>query len=644
MRTTIACALLLLGATCLSAQIPVGGTPPSLESDQRGLFPALKDQRQVLPGLDLNKVLMEDQQGPDVRFAAPMAVDYSLAQNDNWTELPNGDRVWRLYVQSREAKALIAYYEDFYLPPGAELYMYTPDGTQVLGPFTDRDNPSVGGRFMTGLLYGEEAVIEYLEPAAARDAGHFRIHRIDHAYKPVAQSERSAGRSPSFGFGASLSCQIGADCPLADPVADLKRSVCRIIVVVEEGTGYCTGNLMNNTSEDAAPYIYTGFHCMDGYTPIFSLWRFDFHYRVAGCDTIVSEPQYLSRTGSTYRAGRRENDFLLLELDTPIPSNFSPYFMGWNRQEAPPDTSYMLHHPRGDVQKISRSTQKGTVFNGPIFWNNDVTTPRNHHFDIDFTEGNYEVGSSGAALINSNGQLVGHLNGGNPDMEACDFSQAWFGRFSLAWEGGGAPNSRLKDWLDPTGTDVMQMGGFASVAPQTVNGSIVSYFDQDPVGGVTVTLSLDGNLLHVQSAADGTFTFSNVGVAQNYTLSFSKNSTANNGVSGADIIDIQRHILSLGQLVGPYRRLAADVNLSGNISALDIISMRRVILALAPSFAPDIESWTFLPKDYVFPNPDTPWNPTPPATVSTNIITDLQDVKMLAIKRGDVNDSADGNQ
>lgn len=641
MRKTILLALLLLSTTWLQAQIPTGGTPPSLEADKQNLFTDLQSQQKNLPDFNLQQALDEDAGGPGIRFAAPLAVDFTTENSGLWTDLPNGDRVWRLYVRSRGAKALIAFYEDLVLPTGAELYMYAPDGQQVLGPYTANDSPA-DGRFMTGLLYGDEAVIEYLEPAAVRGQGRLRIKRIDHAYKPVAQSERSDGRE--FGYGASLDCQIGADCEVADPMAAMKRSSCRIIVVVEEGTGYCTGNLMNNTAQDGKPYVYTGFHCMDGYTPIYSLWRFDFQYRVSGCSPAANEPQFYSLTGSTYRAGRQQNDFLLLELDKEVPANFSAFYLGWNRQDTAPDTSYMFHHPRGDVQKISRSTEQGTIFGGPIFWNNDVTTPRDHHFDIDFTEGNYEVGSSGAALLNKNGQMVGHLNGGNPDTEACEFSQAWFGRLDLAWEGGGTPATRLMDWLDPLGTDAMELGGLAESEPQLVSGQIRTYFDKEPVVGVEVTLDLDGNALKTTSAADGTFEFSGVGAANTYTLSFSKNTSPNNGVSGADIIDIQRHILSLKDLVGPYRLLASDVNLSGSISALDIIAMRRVVLAVATEFGAGIESWMFIPEAYDFPNPEAPWSPTPPATIHSGNIADLQDVKVLAIKRGDVNDSADVNK
>jgi len=51
-----------------------------------------------------------------------------------------------------------------------------------------------------------------------------------------------------------------------------------------------------------------------------------------------------------------------------------------------------------------------------------------------------------------------------------------------------------------------------------------------------------------------------------------------NGVSVLDAILIQRHILSVAPLNSPYKRIAADVNQSGNISLMDVIILRRLIL------------------------------------------------------------------
>ncbi|NUO00391.1 MAG: T9SS type A sorting domain-containing protein, partial [Saprospiraceae bacterium] len=70
---------------------------------------------------------------------------------------------------------------------------------------------------------------------------------------------------------------------------------------------------------------------------------------------------------------------------------------------------------------------------------------------------------------------------------------------------------------------------------------------------------------------------------------------ANNGVSTLDVLKIRKHILDEKPLPIPYAQIAADVNHSGEITTLDIILIRRVILAIDEEFA-NVPSWRFLPE------------------------------------------------
>jgi Pregnancy-associated plasma protein-A len=69
----------------------------------------------------------------------------------------------------------------------------------------------------------------------------------------------------------------------------------------------------------------------------------------------------------------------------------------------------------------------------------------------------------------------------------------------------------------------------------------------------------------------------------------------NNGISTADLIGIQQHILNAAVLPKPYAWIAADVNNSGIITTLDLIIIRKVILGEYLNF-PDVPSWRFVPK------------------------------------------------
>jgi hypothetical protein len=71
-----------------------------------------------------------------------------------------------------------------------------------------------------------------------------------------------------------------------------------------------------------------------------------------------------------------------------------------------------------------------------------------------------------------------------------------------------------------------------------------------------------------------------------------KNDDPINGVTTADIVSIQKHILGTQLLTSAYQLIAADVNNSGTISTADIIHIRKLILGINTSLP--TPSWRFL--------------------------------------------------
>ncbi|MBP9054736.1 MAG: hypothetical protein KBF69_00010 [Saprospiraceae bacterium] len=91
-----------------------------------------------------------------------------------------------------------------------------------------------------------------------------------------------------------------------------------------------------------------------------------------------------------------------------------------------------------------------------------------------------------------------------------------------------------------------------------------------------------------------------------YTVIPYRNDEPLNGVSTADIVKIQKHILGQSRITSPYRLIAADVTNSGSITASDISEMRKLILGVQPTFS-KVSSWTFVPSDYIFPDSTKPY-------------------------------------
>ncbi len=113
-----------------------------------------------------------------------------------------------------------------------------------------------------------------------------------------------------------------------------------------------------------------------------------------------------------------------------------------------------------------------------------------------------------------------------------------------------------------------------------------------------------------------------------------------NGVTTADLVRIQRHILTVDPLPSPYLMIAADANLSNSISLQDVIWLRRLILGVIQEL-PFQKSWRFILASYQFPEPDNPWHETFPESAWINTETGAYFQRHFrAVKLGDVNFSA----
>ncbi len=94
----------------------------------------------------------------------------------------------------------------------------------------------------------------------------------------------------------------------------------------------------------------------------------------------------------------------------------------------------------------------------------------------------------------------------------------------------------------------------------------------------------------------------------NYTLYPHKSNDTYpaNGVSVKDILLVQAHLLGKSLLNSPYKLIAADVNNDGQITLLDIIYMKRLIMGLDTCF-PNSRLWAFVDSGYRFSNLANPF-------------------------------------
>ncbi|MCF8372665.1 MAG: T9SS type A sorting domain-containing protein [Bacteroidales bacterium] len=429
------------------AQISYGGQPESFKQNIKDNFDVKEFSK-----IDISTIEAEDEirdsGGELYRYGVAVKAGLNLENSGTWTSLPNGDRIWRLKILAHEALAIGVNFDDFWLPEGTSMFLYNEGKTQVIGSFTHLNNhPS--GIFATELIYGESATIEYYEPSDVWGKAIISISEFAYAYRSVYDDTHRAAKA----YEDSDPCEVDAVCSEGNNWRDQIKGVARISV--KEGTtyGWCSGSLVNNTLGDCMPYFLTADHCA-GQASIKDVlsWVFYFEYERTGCnDTNEPEPVPFTITGAVRKArgGWTGSDFYLVLFTSYLPTQYDVFFNGWRAYNTSSPSGVCIHHPAGDIKKIS-TYDLALANDGNTHWRVRWAATTNGH-------GVTEGGSSGSPIFNNLGLIAGTLTGG---LSACITDGAGtgtgptkydsYGKFSYSWQNNGVTASaRLKDWLDP---------------------------------------------------------------------------------------------------------------------------------------------------------------------------------------------------
>ena len=140
-----------------------------------------------------------------------------------------------------------------------------------------------------------------------------------------------------------------------------------------------------------------------------------------------------------------------------------------------------------------------------------------------------------------------------------------------------------------------------------------------------------------KTKTDGSYTFSALPMNGIASIQALRNDNPMNGVSTLDLVLIQKHILGTERLKSPYKMIAADVDNNRDISAIDLLELRKLILGIYDKL-PDNTSWKFVPKSYTFDDVTNPWS-----YPNEDLITNMKESMtrdFVGVKVGDVNSSA----
>ncbi|MDP2363221.1 MAG: T9SS type A sorting domain-containing protein [Ignavibacteria bacterium] len=432
--------IFLFGNTSF-AQLSESGIPYSFKNTTTSQVVTLQ-----MPSIDIEALLIEDEQddlkGIPFRFGFPIETDINLFEQGTFERLSNGDKLWSLRIYAPGATSINLNYNDFWLPEGAKLFIYNDTRNEVIGAFTKRNNKE-NGEFATGILRGEAITLEYYEPAFVESPAFINISSVVHGYKDVFK------KLETDDFGSSGSCNNNVICPEGDNWRNEIRAAAMILT--SSGSRLCSGVMINNVRQDLTPYFLTANHCVGSSS---ANWIIMFKYQSPQCSPSVNGPLNYTVQGTQLKANNSSSDFALFTLVEAPPDSFEVHFSGWSAINVPSTNSVGIHHPSGDVKKISFDYH-------PTVSSDYTPSPYlpNSHWEITmWDDGTTEPGSSGSPLYDQNKRITGQLHGG---WASCtSLTQDYYGKFAMSWNYGSTPATRLKDWLDPDNTGSLILDGW----------------------------------------------------------------------------------------------------------------------------------------------------------------------------------------
>ncbi len=382
------------------------------------------------------------------RFGKEIAVSIDFMNESDVRILPSGETLRQMTIQSKGALSINLIFNQFQLSDGSRLFLFDENQKEYIGAHTALNNNS--NRVLgTELIHSDKVIIELVETQQNAGKSELQIGTVVHGFIDLEQELKA--------LNSSGDCEYDVNCPIGAGWEEQRNSVGMMV----NGGGFCTGSLINNTSGTIIPYFLSANHC--GTSP--GGWVFRFRWESpagqADCATAapsVNGPETMNVNGGVLRANFADSDFTLTELNSAPNPAWAIFYNGWNRTNIPATSAVGIHHPAGDIKKISFENQ-------PVISTNFGGSPPNTHWGVTgWDNGVTEGGSSGSPLFDQNHRTIGQLHGG---ASACGGSQLSdeYGKIFRSWTGGGTNSTRLSNWLDPSNTGADFIDGVDPAGP-----------------------------------------------------------------------------------------------------------------------------------------------------------------------------------
>jgi uncharacterized repeat protein (TIGR01451 family) len=402
-------------------------------------------------------------EGPAPSKSAPLKIGFGRAVPQlgteaatssalEWEGLPDGARVADIRLASTGAASVRAGLRIGSLPDAAVLRFQGTDDDRIFETTGRKVNEAIARNgdagdasdaartYWSPVIDGDTVVIEVQIPSGAdpRDV-RIAIAQVGHLFASPA----TAFATPTT-IGLSGSCEVDATC--SSGWSSQQNAVAEMIFSEGGGQFLCTGTLL--ADQDASsdiPYFLSANHCISSQTAASSLTTYWF-YRSSSCNSGTAGAFRQLTGGATLLYATSSTDTSFMRLNSTPPQG--TFFAGWFADSTSTAGTAVtaLHHPLGDLLKISRGSVNGyencsAPASDGSFTCSTASPSTSTFYQVGWSSGITEPGSSGSGLFIAGGYLVGQLFGGSGDCTTP--GDDVYGRFDVAY------NASIKSWLSP---------------------------------------------------------------------------------------------------------------------------------------------------------------------------------------------------
>ncbi|WP_312780074.1 trypsin-like peptidase domain-containing protein [Acidovorax temperans] len=292
-----------------------------------------------------------------------------------------------------------------------------------------------------------EATLEIeLPPGVPTSALHISVPQLSHIFEnlslPTEEDLAASQRFDIKDIGDSELCNLDSTC--YSNGSSERNAVARMVYIKGAGAYLCTGTLLNDANSSGTPYFLSANHCISEQT-VASTLQTNWFFRSSSCNSGTLQSSSTRRVGGARLLyASASTDMALLQLNDTPPAG--ALFAGWDASTIPVGTSVIgLHHPRGDLLKLSLGTVAGQSSCSTISSTQfSCVGSTGNFYSVAFSQGTTEGGSSGSAIFRD-GKVIGTLYGGSHTCSNRSGSN-YYGRFDVAY------NAALKTWLAGSST------------------------------------------------------------------------------------------------------------------------------------------------------------------------------------------------